>query len=78
MKKLNGLRNSLVFGKNPALATSFGSIVQRWLDILETSRKTLEEAALDSAEIPQVYVAGPALNPENSSSRFKGRLDVFR
>ncbi|MBD0314880.1 MAG: ATP-binding protein, partial [Microcoleus sp. T3-bin5] len=39
---------------------------------------TLEEAALDSAEIPQVYVAGPALNPENSSSRFKGRLDVFR
>ena len=76
--KLNGLRNSLVLGKNAALATSFGSIVQRWLDILETSRKTLEEAALDSAEIWQAYVAGPALNPENSNSRFKGRLDVFR
>jgi AAA+ ATPase superfamily predicted ATPase len=52
--------------------------VQGWLSILETSRQTLEEAALDSAEIPQVYVAGPALNPESSSSRFKGRLDVFR
>ncbi|MEG3900190.1 MULTISPECIES: hypothetical protein [unclassified Microcoleus] len=76
--KLNRLRESLVLGKNPALATSFGSIVQRWLSILETSRKTLEEAALDSAEIPQAYVAGPALNPENSNSRFKGRLDVFR
>ncbi|WP_293337124.1 AAA family ATPase [Microcoleus sp. CAWBG58] len=76
--KLNGLRKSLVLSKDAALATSFGSIVQRWLDILEISRKTLEEAALDSAEIRQVYVAGPALNPENSNSRFKGRLDVFR
>jgi uncharacterized protein len=76
--KLNGLRKSLVLGKHPALATSFGNIVQRWLDILETSQKTLNEAALDSAEIPQAYVAGPALNPENSNSRFKGRLDVFR
>ena len=78
LTKLNRLRESLVLGKNAALATSFASIVQRWLSILETSRQTLEEAALDSAEIPQVYVAGPALNPENSSSRFKGRLDVFR
>jgi len=76
--KLNRLRESLVVGKNAALATSFGNIVQRWLSILETSLKTLKEAALDSAEIPQVYVAGPALKPENSSSRFKGRLDVFR
>ncbi|MEG4587825.1 AAA family ATPase [Microcoleus sp. MOSTC5] len=78
LTKLNRLRKSLVLRKNAALATSFGSIVQRWLSILETSRQTLEEAALDSAEIPQVYVAGSALNPENSSSRFKGRLDVFR
>jgi AAA+ ATPase superfamily predicted ATPase len=78
LTKLNGLQKSLVLGKNAALATSFGSIVQRWLSILETSRQSLEEAALDSAEIPQVYVAGPALNPENSISRFKGRLDVFR
>jgi hypothetical protein len=78
LTKLNRLRESLVLGKNAALATSFGSIVQRWRSILETSRQTLEEAALDSAEIPQAYVAGPALNPEDSSSRFKGRLDVFR
>ena len=53
-------------------------LYSEWLGILETSRQTLEEAALDSAEIPQAYVAGPALNPENSNSRFKGRLDVFR
>jgi hypothetical protein len=78
LTKLKGLRKSLVLSKDAVLATSFGSIVQGWLSILETSRQTLEEAALDSAEIPQVYVAGPALNPESSSSRFKGRLDVFR
>jgi uncharacterized protein len=78
LTKLNRLRNSLVLRENAALATSFGSTVQRWIDILETSRQTLEEAAVNSAEIPQVYVAGPALNPESSSSRFKGRLDVFR
>ncbi|MCC3529371.1 MAG: AAA family ATPase [Microcoleus sp. PH2017_22_RUC_O_B] len=78
LTKLNSLGKSLVLSKNAALATSFGSAVQRWINILETSRQTLEEAAVNSAEIPQVYVAGPALNPENSSSRFKGRLDVFR
>ncbi|MCT7957763.1 hypothetical protein [Laspinema palackyanum] len=75
---LGEIQNRLAFNRNPFLATSFGSITQRWLQILQTACRTLTEAAEKSGEIPQPYIAGSALDPESAKSRFKGRQDLFR
>ena len=78
IKRLQDLNKALAFSKNPQQATTFGSIAQHWLNILETAQSTLKEEAENSQEIPQVYIAGNALEPENAESRFKGRKDIFR
>jgi hypothetical protein len=75
---LRELLNNLAFSKNARLATTFGSIAQDWLTILETARRTLEEQARYSKEIRQVYIAGNALDPQTAKNRFKGRIDLFR
>jgi len=75
---LSRLRDSLAFSKNGALAARFGSAAERWLGILQTARRTLEQESRDSPEIPEVYIAGPALHPESAKNRFKGRRDIFR
>lgn len=78
LSKLRHLKESLIFGQNPRLTTEFGTAVEQWLTILETAHRTLAEQSNLSAEIPQCYVAGPALDPNNARSRFKGRQDLFR
>ncbi len=75
---LGEIQNRLAFNRNPFLATSFGSITQRWLQILQTACRTLTETAEKSGEIPQPYIAGSALDPDDAKSRFKGRQDLFR
>jgi len=75
---LTQLQNSLAFSKDAAVATTFGSIAQRWLGILQAARRTLESQASQSAEIPPAYIAGAALDPETAQNRFKGRADLFR
>ena len=75
---LQNLGNSLAFSKNPGLATTFGSIIKSWLGILETAQRHFAEQEQYSTEIPQVYIAGNALDPETAKNRFKGRVDLFR
>jgi len=75
---LRELLNSLAFGKKARLATTFGSLAQRWLSILETAQHTLQEQARYSKELRQVYLAGNALDPQIAKNRFKGRIDLFR
>ncbi|MDB9353220.1 AAA family ATPase [Nodularia spumigena CS-588/05] len=75
---LQEISQSLAFGKNTFTATQFGSIVQHWLTILETAKRTLEETAKQSQEIKQVYIAGNSLDPATAKHRFKGRIDIFR
>ncbi|NER26524.1 MAG: AAA family ATPase [Symploca sp. SIO1C4] len=75
---LINLRDSLAFSQDAHLATTFGSIIERWLSILQAARSNLEQQARHSQEIPQVYIAGNALDPETAKSRFKGRQDLFR
>ena len=75
---LHELLNRLAFGKNARLATTFGSIAQHWLTILETAQRTLEGQVQYSKEIRQVYIAGNALDPQTAKNRFKGRIDLFR
>lgn len=75
---LQQLKNSLAFGKNALAATKFGSIAERWLTILETARRTLEETAKQSQEIRQVYIAGNSLDPQDAKNLFKGRIDIFQ
>lgn len=65
---LEQLRNTLAYSQNPELATGFGRIAQQWLKILQTAQKTLEEQAKRSAEIPQVYIAGASLNPDDAKT----------
>ncbi|CAK8720712.1 hypothetical protein GMJAKD_10000 [Candidatus Electrothrix aarhusensis] len=59
-------------------ATTFGSVLDSWQRILETARRTLREQAKHSDEVPQVYLAGPALDPNKAGPLFKGRRDLFR
>ena len=74
---LRQVRDGLAFASGIE-ATTFGGVVDRWLRILETARRTLEEQAQTSAQVPQVYLPGPALDPDSAGSRFKGRVDLFR
>jgi uncharacterized protein len=58
-----------------SLFTRLEKIAQQWLKILQTAQQTLAEQAKRSAEIPQVYIAGASLNPDDAKTRFKGRQD---
>jgi AAA+ ATPase superfamily predicted ATPase len=75
---LHTLQNNIAFTKDTLIATTFGRITKRWLTILETAQCVLEQQVQYSQEIPPVYIAGPALDPERAKNRFKGRIDLFR
>ncbi len=75
---MHTLQNYLAFDKNAWVATTYGEILGCWLRILETAQCTLEQQALNSQEIRQVYVAGPALDPETAKNRFKGRINLYQ
>ncbi|MDJ0798638.1 MAG: ATP-binding protein [Calothrix sp. MO_167.B12] len=78
INSLNQMLKSFAFIKNPRVATASSTITQRWLNILETARRNLQEQSRYAQEIPQVYIAGNALDPETAQNRFKGRQDLFR
>ncbi|MEQ8756970.1 MAG: CHASE2 domain-containing protein [Coleofasciculus sp. G1-WW12-02] len=78
ISRLHSLQESLAFNKDAQQVTRLEKIAQQWLKILQTAQQTLAEQAKRSAEIPQVYIAGASLNPDDAKTRFKGRLDIFR
>ncbi len=75
---LTQIQQSFAFIKNPRIATASSNIAQKWLSILETARRNLKEQSRYAQEIPLVYIAGNALDPETAKNRFKGRQDIFR
>ncbi|WLE98405.1 MAG: ATP-binding protein [Candidatus Electrothrix communis] len=77
LQQIDRQRNALATA-SAREATSFGSVLDSWQRILETARRTLREQAKNSDEIPQVYLAGPALDPNKAGPLFKGRSDLFR
>jgi AAA+ ATPase superfamily predicted ATPase len=77
-RNLENLQSQLALGRRAREATQFGGILQRWQQIVNTQIQGLEAAARQSQEIPQVYIAGPALDPATATARFKGRQDLFR
>ncbi|MCI5126156.1 MAG: AAA family ATPase, partial [Candidatus Electrothrix sp. AR5] len=77
VKKIERQRNALATA-SAREATAFGSVLDSWQRILETARRTLREQAKNSDEILQVYLAGPALDPNKAGPLFKGRRDLFR
>ena len=74
---LSQLQNSFAFIKNPRVATASSNIAQKWLSILENARRNFQGQSRYAQEIPQVYIAGNALDPKTAQSRFKGRQDIF-
>ncbi|NER97327.1 MAG: AAA family ATPase [Symploca sp. SIO1B1] len=76
--ELSQLQRDLATRELAKDAPLLGSITNQWLQILQDSRKTLEEEAANSPEIPNVYLAGNALLPNDAKERFKGRQDIFR
>jgi len=77
LKQLQDLKSRLVFGENASLAPVYGTIVETWINLLIHAKQELEASARQSQEIPQAYIAGPALKPETAGMRFKGRQDIF-
>lgn len=75
---LTQIQQSFVFIKNRRIANTSSNIVQKWLSILETARRNLQEQSRYAQEIPLVYIAGNALDPDTAHNRFKGRQDIFR
>ncbi|MEM9276697.1 MAG: hypothetical protein AAGA80_27720 [Cyanobacteria bacterium P01_F01_bin.143] len=75
---LTQMQTSFAFFDDPPIAKLSGQIAQKWLGILQTAKNDLEKHPLYAQEIPQVYIAGAALNPEDAQTRFKGRQDLFR
>lgn len=73
IEKLHRLQTQLAY-ERANIATNFGSITHRWLDLLETAQQTLES---QRQTLPQVYLAGSALDPNLAQTRFKGRKDLF-
>ncbi|NES85678.1 MAG: ATP-binding protein, partial [Moorea sp. SIO2B7] len=51
---------------------------QRWLSLITTAQENYQEQVRNDAEIPQAYIAGNALSPEDAKERFKGRQDIFQ
>jgi uncharacterized protein len=78
IQNLETLRSRLVRSDLRQDAPLFGSLIDRSLRILKDSRQTLNETAAQSAEIPNRYLLGNALDPTNAQGRFKGRQDLFR
>lgn len=77
LSQLERLKKELT-QQEPHLAISYGGIVESWLGMIRVARANLETQALHSNEIPAVYVAGAALDPETAGDRFRGRQDLFR
>jgi uncharacterized protein len=75
---LEKLRANLVKKGNAKDAPLFGPIINRWWQILTDHQAILEVEIVKSPRIPQKYLFGNALEPGNSTGRFKGRQDVFR
>ncbi|MEQ8466967.1 CHASE2 domain-containing protein [Coleofasciculus sp. E1-EBD-02] len=78
ISQLHRLQDSLAFNRDAQQVNRLEKIAQQWLKILQTAQQTLAEQAKRSAEIPQVYIAGASLNPDDAKTRFKGRQDIFR
>ncbi|MCI5147072.1 MAG: AAA family ATPase, partial [Candidatus Electrothrix sp. AR3] len=76
-KKITRQRNGLA-AASAREATALGAVLDSWQKILETAQRTLQEQARHDDEIPQVYLAGPSLDPEKAGTLFKGRQDLFR
>ncbi|MCP4517325.1 MAG: AAA family ATPase, partial [Delftia sp.] len=77
LRKIDRQRNALATA-SAREATAFGTVLDQWQRILETARNILREQAAESNEIPQPYLAGPALDPDKAGPLFKGRRDLFR
>jgi uncharacterized protein len=78
IQNLETLRSRLVQSDLRPDAPIFGTLIDRWLQILQDSRQTLTETAAQSVEIPNRYLSGNALEPASAQGRFKGRQDLFR
>ncbi|MEQ8537379.1 MAG: CHASE2 domain-containing protein [Coleofasciculus sp. D1-CHI-01] len=78
ISQLHHLQDSCTFNQDAQQINRLEKIAQQWLKILQTAQQTLAEQAKRSAEIPQVYIAGASLNPDDAKTRFKGRQDIFR
>ncbi|MBF0180737.1 MAG: hypothetical protein HQM03_12010 [Magnetococcales bacterium] len=78
LERLNGFITGLAGERSARLATDWGGVAQHWREILRTARKIWQEEARHAHEIPNPYVVGPQLNPEQSKNRFKGRQEIFR
>ncbi len=77
IQRLKNLQNTLSFTRSPHTPT-LGQTTQRWLSILTTAQDNYQEQFRDQAEIPQAYIAGNALSPDDAKERFKGRQDIFQ
>jgi AAA+ ATPase superfamily predicted ATPase len=77
IQRLSDLQKALAFNKSRH-RLSLGQTSQRWLSLLTTAQDNYRQQVGRQAEIPQAYIAGNGLNPDDAKERFKGRLDIFQ
>ena len=77
IQRLSDLQKTLAFNKSRH-RLSLGQTSQRWLSFLTTAQDNYRQQVSSAAEIPQAYVAGNSLSPNDAQERFKGRQDIFQ
>jgi AAA+ ATPase superfamily predicted ATPase len=77
IQRLTDLQKALAFNKSRH-RLSLGQTSQRWLSLLTTAQDNYRQQVSSAAEIPQAYIAGNGLNPDDAKERFKGRQDIFQ
>ena len=78
IRDLREATNKLARDSNSRLAATYGTIAERWLELMQIRKDEWKKETIDSEEIRQVYIPGSALDPEKAQERFKGRHKIFR
>ena len=78
IRNLREVTNKLAKDSNSRLPATYGTIAERWLELMQTRENEWKKETIDSEEIRQVYIPGSALDPEKAQERFKGRHKIFQ
>ena len=78
IRNLREITNKLAREQNSRLAATFGSIAERWLELMTARKDEWRKETIESEEIRQVYIPGSALDPDKAQERFKGRHKIFQ
>lgn len=77
VRQLEDIRKELILSSRRQ-DRGYGAVAAAWQPVLERAAQEEEARGKEEGQIPQPYVAGPALDPEKAANLLRGRADLFR